>query len=58
MRLLLRWNLFLETAELTLKAIDLMPRRFTLLTIQLRTSGASQSPMSAVGYGGHHLQIT
>jgi hypothetical protein len=58
MRLLLRSDLLVQAAELILNAIDLMPRRFTLLGIQLCTGLTSHSPMSAVGYSGDHLQIT
>jgi hypothetical protein len=49
MRLLLRSDLLVQAAELTLNTIDLMPRRFTLLGIQLCTGLTSQWPMSAVG---------
>jgi hypothetical protein len=42
---------------LTLNALDLMPRGFRLLVIQLRGGGARQPAMRAVHDGGHHLQI-
>jgi len=40
-----------------LNAVDLMPRGFALLLIQLRGSGARQPTMRAVRDGGHHFQI-
>jgi hypothetical protein len=43
--------------ELPLNAIDLMPRSFALLVIQLRGSGARQPTMRSVRDGGHHFQI-
>ena len=43
--------------ELLLNAIDLLPRGFRLLLIQLRGSGARQPTMRAVRDGGHHFQI-
>jgi len=42
---------------LALNALDLMPRGFALLVIQLRGSGASQPPLRAVHNRHHHLQI-
>ena len=46
-----------DTAELILNARDLMLCGFALLVIQLRGSGARQSPMRAVHDGDHHFQI-
>ena len=43
--------------ELLLNAVDLMPRGFRLLVIQLRGSGAGQSPLRAVHNRHHHFQI-
>ena len=43
--------------ELFLNAIDLMPRGFRLLVIQLRSSGAGQPPLRAVHDRCHHFQI-
>jgi hypothetical protein len=40
-----------------LNAIDLMPRRFRLLGIQLHGSGAGQPPLRAVHDHHHHFQI-
>jgi hypothetical protein len=42
---------------LVLNAVDLMPRGFELLVIQLRGSGARQPTMRSVRDGGHHFQI-
>jgi hypothetical protein len=57
MRLFLRSDGFVDAAELVLNALDLMPRGFALLVIQLRGSGARQPTMRSVRYGGHHFQI-
>jgi hypothetical protein len=57
MRFLLPSDGFVDAAELVLNAVDLMPRGFALLVIQLRDSGARQPTMRAVRYGGHHFQI-
>jgi hypothetical protein len=43
--------------ELPLNAVDLIPRGFALLVIQLRDSGARQPTMRSVRYGGHHFQV-
>ena len=43
--------------ELLLNAIDLMPRGFRLLVIQLGGSGARQTPLRAVHNRCHHFQI-
>jgi len=40
MRLLLRLDFFVDAAELVLNALDLMPRGFRLLVIQICGSGA------------------
>jgi hypothetical protein len=42
---------------LALNALDLMPRGFALLAVQIRGSGASQSTLRAVHHRHHHLQI-
>jgi hypothetical protein len=43
--------------ELLLNAVDLMPRGFRLLGIQLRCSGAGQPTLRAVHNRHHHFQI-
>jgi hypothetical protein len=43
--------------ELLLNVLDLIPRRFRLLLIQLRGSGAGQSPLRPVHNRHHHFQI-
>ena len=43
--------------ELFLNTLDLMPRGFRLLVIQLRGSGAGQSPLRSVHDRHHHFQI-
>ena len=40
-----------------MNALDLMPRGFRLLGIQLHGSGAAQPPLRAVHDGHHHFQI-
>jgi hypothetical protein len=57
MRFLLRSDGFVDAAELVLNAIDLMPRGFALLVIELRGCGACQPTMRSVRDGGHHFQI-
>jgi hypothetical protein len=57
MRFLLRLDCFVDAAELALNALDLMPRGFRLLVIQLRGRGARQSPLRAVYNRHHHFQI-
>jgi len=42
---------------LFLNAIDLLPRGFRLLVIQIRGGGAGQSPLRAVHDRQHHLQV-
>ena len=43
--------------ELLLNALDLVPRRFRLLVIQLGGSCARQSPLCAIDDRHHHFQI-
>jgi hypothetical protein len=43
--------------ELFLNPLDLVPRGFRLLVIQLCGSGASQSPLRPVDDRHHHFQI-
>jgi len=57
MRFLLRLDCFVDAAELALNALDLMPRGFRLLVIQLRRGGARQPPLRAVHNRHHHFQI-
>jgi hypothetical protein len=57
MRFLLRSDGFVDAAELVLNAVDLMPRGFALLVIQLCGSGARQPTIRAVRDGSHHFQI-
>jgi hypothetical protein len=40
-----------------LNTLDLMPRGFTLLVVQLRGRCASQPPLRAVHNRYHHFQI-
>jgi hypothetical protein len=40
-----------------LNALDLMPRGFRLLVIQIRGSGTGQSSLRAAHNRHHHLQI-
>src|SRR6202171_5309335 len=54
---LLRLDGFVYAVELLLNTIDLVPRGFRLLVIQLRGSGASQPSLRAVHDRHHHLQI-
>jgi hypothetical protein len=42
---------------LVLNAVDLIPRGFEFLVIQLRGSGARQPTMRSVRDGGYHFQI-
>jgi hypothetical protein len=42
---------------LALNALDLMPRGFALLVVQLRGGGARQPPLRAVHNRRHHFQI-
>jgi hypothetical protein len=57
MRFLLRLDFFVDAMELLLNALDLMPRRFRLLVIQLRGSRARQSPLCAAHNRRNHFQI-
>jgi hypothetical protein len=57
MRFLLRWDGFVDATELLLNVVDVIPRGFDLLVIQLRGSGAYQPSMRATRDGGHHFQI-
>jgi len=57
MRFLLRLDCFVDAAELLLNAFDLVPCGFPLPVIQLRDSGARQSPLRAVHNRHHHFQI-
>jgi hypothetical protein len=43
--------------ELLLNALDLAPRGFALLAIQICHRCSRQPPMRAVHDSGHHLQI-
>jgi hypothetical protein len=43
--------------ELLLNALDLAPRGFALLAIQIRDCCACQPPMHAVHNRRHHLRI-
>jgi len=54
---LLRLDGFVDQAELFLNALDLIPRSFGLLEIQLRGSRARQPPLRSVHDRHHHLQI-
>jgi hypothetical protein len=42
---------------LTLNAVDLMPRGFTLLVIHVHGSSAGQPPLCAAHNRQHHLQV-
>ncbi|HTX36443.1 MAG TPA: hypothetical protein VME43_15545, partial [Bryobacteraceae bacterium] len=53
----LRWDLFIDAAELVLSALDLVPRGFALLVIQLRGPRTSQPPLCTAHNRHHHLQI-
>ena len=57
MRFLLREDFFVDAMELFLNAIDLMPRGFRLLGIQIDHRCAGQPPLRAAHNRGHHLQI-
>jgi hypothetical protein len=57
MGFLLRWDFFVDAMELLLNALDLMPRSFRLLLIQLHGSRARQPPLGAVHNRYHHFQI-
>jgi hypothetical protein len=57
MRFLLRVDFFVDAMELLLNALDLAPRGFALLAIQIRDCCAGQPPLRAVHDCRHHLQI-
>jgi len=57
MRFLLQLDVFVHAAELLLNALDLIPRGFRLLRLQLHGSGAGQAPLRAGHNRHHHLQI-
>jgi hypothetical protein len=57
MRFLLQSDFLVDAAELALNTLDLMPGGFRLLVVQLRGSGARQSPLRAVHNRQHHFQI-
>jgi hypothetical protein len=57
MRSLLRLDFFVDAAELTLNAIDLMSHAFRLLVIHIHGSGAGQSSLCSAHDCYHHLQI-
>jgi hypothetical protein len=57
MGFLLRLDFFVETMELLLNALDLMPRGLGLLGIQFGGSCARQSPLGAVHNRYRHFQI-
>jgi hypothetical protein len=50
-------DFFVDAAELTLNAIDLMPRGFRLLVIHIHGSGAGQPSLCPAHDRHHHLQI-
>jgi hypothetical protein len=51
-------DFFVDAMELLLNALDLMPRGFGLLVLQLRGSRARQPPLRAVHNRHHHFQVT
>jgi len=55
---LLREDLLVDTAKLTLNPLDQMPRGFALLPIQFRRCRAGQAPLRAAHNGGHYLQVS
>jgi hypothetical protein len=55
---LLRQDLLVDTAELTLNPLHLMSRGFALLAIQLHRRAAGQAPLSAAHYGSHDLEVS
>jgi hypothetical protein len=57
MRSFLRLNFFVDAMKLLLNALDLMPRRFGLLLVQLGGGCACQSPLCASHNRHHHFQI-
>jgi hypothetical protein len=57
MRFLLRLDFFVDAMELVLNALDLIPRGFRLLVVQLHGSGARQPPLHAAHNRHYHFQI-
>jgi len=57
MQFLLRQEFFADAMELFLNTLDLMPRGFRLLVIQLRGSSGRQPLLCAVHDRYHHFQI-
>jgi hypothetical protein len=53
----LRWDCFVDAAELVLNALDLVSRGFALLVIQLRGRRTNQSPLHTAHNRHHHFQI-
>jgi hypothetical protein len=57
MRFILQLDFFVDAMELLLNPVDLVPRGFRLLVIQLCGSGAGQSSLRAVHNRHHYLQV-
>jgi hypothetical protein len=57
MGLLLWLDSFVGVTELLLNAIDLVPRGFALLAIQIERRGPRQPPLRAVHNRHYHFQI-
>ena len=57
MRIFLRYNLFADTAEFILNALDLTLGGFAWLAIQFQGRGPGQFAPRAVHDRGRHLQI-
>jgi len=57
MRFLLRSDPFVDALKLLMNALDLAPRGFALLAVQIRYRCSRQPSMRAVHNGGHHFQI-
>jgi hypothetical protein len=57
MRFLLRLDVLVNAAELLLNALDLIPRGFRLLVVQLHSRGARQPALHSVQNRHHHFQI-
>jgi hypothetical protein len=58
MQFFLRWDGFADAAELLLNALDLIPRNFALLRVQVCGGGPRQTSLGAVHDRGDHLQVT
>jgi hypothetical protein len=58
MRLLLQWDLLVDTAELALNPLDLIPHGCRLLPIQFRCGRAGDTPLRTAHDGGRHLQVS